>query len=341
MRRRLRRPPQTDRQARPVFFYGTMPQLPRARHVIRKMLSGKIALLLLLAACPGCATPPVVPHQTHTEIAYCAGAPDDPLRRLDISTPGMAGPPKPVAVLIHGGAWAFGDKAGSDFAEPKTRWFLNRGCVVVRLNYRLSPAVRHPAHITDVAEGLAWIRAHAAAYGGDPDKLILLGHSAGAHLAALAAVDHDRLQQAHVPPASIRAAILLDGAGYDIPRQIEAAGPWLSARYHDAFSRDVNVQREASPALKISANRRYPPCLIFHIRSRADSKIQAEALADALANAGSPARVITAEPGETHLSLNREFGSENDRETRILEAELTRLGLITPPPGAPAHPTPP
>ncbi len=261
------------------------------------------------------------------------GVTHHPLQTLDITAPaGAKATGRPIAFLIHGGAWAFGDK-GAAFAQPKTDWFLRRGFVVVSANYRLSPQVKHPAHITDIARALAWVRAHAGEFGGDPDKIVLLGHSAGAHLAALATVDHDRLSAAGVPAESLKGVILLDGAGYDIPYQMSEAGPWLRRRYREAFGPSASTQRDASPALRVKAGRSYPPFLIFHTPSREDAKHQSEALADALRQAGGSAVVIAAQRGESHLSINREFGEETDPETLRAESELRSWGLLrdTPP----------
>lgn len=293
---------------------------------IRVLLS-----LGLLAAISGCRAAESTAGTRHADIPYATGADADPLRRLDITTPATTGTGRTVYVLIHGGGWRTGDKSGHGFGEPKTSWFASHDGVVVSINYRLSPAVTHPAHIDDVTRALAWVRAHAGDYGGDPDKLVLLGHSAGAHLAALAATDHDRLRLAGVPPETLRAVILLDGAGYDVPRQTRDAGPLLRSMYLGAFTKDEAVQRDASPTHKVRDDRRYPPFLIFHVPSRADSKRQADDLAAALNRAQSPALVIPAQPGESHMSLNRDFGNPDDPETRRVESELIRLGLMPAP----------
>lgn len=109
-------------------------------------------------------------------------------QRLDIYAPtGLdADAALPVIVFIHGGGWRAGDKAGYEFAG---RAFSARGFVTVVPNYRLSPAARFPAFVEDGADALRWVRANIAARGGDPERIILVGHSAGAHIAALLAMD--------------------------------------------------------------------------------------------------------------------------------------------------------
>lgn len=113
-------------------------------------------------------------------------------QRLDVYAPsglnGDAG--LPVIVFIHGGGWRAGDKAGYEFAG---RAFAARGFVTVVPNYRLSPAAHFPAFVEDGAAALRWVRANIAERGGDPDRIILVGHSAGAHIAALLAMDESWL----------------------------------------------------------------------------------------------------------------------------------------------------
>ena len=87
-------------------------------------------------------------------------------------------------VYVHGGGWKRGDKSR---VGEKVEFFTGRGWVFVSVNYRLLPEGAHPANVNDVARALAWVHDHATDYGGDPDRLFLMGHSAGAHLAALVA----------------------------------------------------------------------------------------------------------------------------------------------------------
>lgn len=109
-------------------------------------------------------------------------------QRLDIYAPTGLGADAalPVIVFIHGGGWRAGDKAGYEFAG---RAFAARGFVTVVPNYRLSPDVHFPDFVADGAAALRWVRTHIAARGGDPDRIVLVGHSAGAHIAALLAMD--------------------------------------------------------------------------------------------------------------------------------------------------------
>ncbi|MEO6092594.1 MAG: alpha/beta hydrolase [Novosphingobium sp.] len=97
--------------------------------------------------------------------------------------------PAPVLIHVHGGGWATGDK--DQQGKPLLHHMAGRGWVCFDATYRLGPADRGPAWIIDVLRLIAWVREHAAEYGGDPGRIAITGGSAGAHLAALAALAHD------------------------------------------------------------------------------------------------------------------------------------------------------
>ena len=127
----------------------------------------------------------------HLDVSYVDGPKAHPVRhRLDVYAP--AGAKKlPVLLFIHGGGWSFGHKSSPTLGmyEKTGETLASLGMIVVMANYRLSPWVQHPEHIKDVARAFAWTRKHIREHGGDPDAIILLGHSAGGHLASLLATD--------------------------------------------------------------------------------------------------------------------------------------------------------
>jgi arylformamidase len=244
-----------------------------------------------------------------------AGKESGPFRTLDLHAPEKKGStPRPVFLLIHGGGWRTGDKSNGNFAEPKTSWLVGSGHVVASVNYRLSPKVKHPAHVEDVCRAIAWVQKHVAKSGGDPGRIYLLGHSAGAHLAALAAVDVARLKAAGADPAGIRGVVLLDGAGYDIPRQypVLREGSLMQRMYRDAFTDDPAKQRDASPAHRITS--KPPPFLILHVTNRRDSPRQSRFLAEALRAKGGIAEVVPV-PGKNHGTINADCGKPDDPVT--------------------------
>src|SRR5580704_10634386 len=121
---------------------------------------------------------------------------DDALQRLDVYAP-RGVDHAPVVIFVHGGEWTRHDKAEVSY---KPKFFNDHGVVFVSTNYRLSPAVAHPAHVSDVASAIRWVHDHAAEFGGDPHKLVVMGHSAGCHLVTLVALDPRYLAKAGLRP---------------------------------------------------------------------------------------------------------------------------------------------
>lgn len=275
----------------------------------------KSLILVLLTACS-------LQAKVLRDLAYVTG--EDELQTLDIYLPDQknkAG--APVLIGIHGGAWAFGDKSNAGFVQPKAAWFNSQGFLFVSINYRLSPKVTHPQHIIDVCKAVAWIEDNIAKHGGDPKQLYLLGHSAGAHLAALAAVDESRLKKAGADPKSIRGVILLDGAAYHVPDQL--ATTWRKNNlYTKAFTLDEETQRDASPTLKVAAMKGTPPpFLILHVASRKESKAQSAGLAKALQAKGGKVQVAGIE-GKSHGTINRDLGKPGDATTKAVAGFLKK-----------------
>ncbi len=149
-------------------------------------------------------------------LAYYEGPGADSVRhRLDLYYPKDV-KNYPVVVLVHGGAWIMGDNRCCGLYSAVGEFLASRGIGAVLPNYRLSPAVKHPAHVQDVARALAWTRANIAAYGGRPDQIFLAGHSAGGHLVALLATDESYLKAEGLRTTDIKGVIALSGV-YRIP----------------------------------------------------------------------------------------------------------------------------
>lgn len=111
----------------------------------------------------------------------------DPRQRLDIYVPKAASDrPRPIIIFFYGGSWNSGTKSGYSFVG---RALASRGFVVAIPDYRLVPQVRYPAFLEDNAAAVRWVRGHAREFGGDADRLVLAGHSAGAYNAAMLALD--------------------------------------------------------------------------------------------------------------------------------------------------------
>ncbi len=147
--------------------------------------------------------------QAAASVAYGEG----PRRGLDVYTPADADGPAPVIVFFYGGAWSEGAKADYQFAGHA---FASRGFVTVVPDYRVYPEVRFPGFVEDAAEALKWTEENIARYGGDPDRLVLVGHSAGAHIAMLAALDPSYAAATGFDRSAIRGVAGLAGPyGFD------------------------------------------------------------------------------------------------------------------------------
>lgn len=243
----------------------------------------------------------------------------DPKQRLDLVKPtGVA--KAPVLLFVHGGGWSIGDKAHA--AGGKAKWANGKGWAFASANYRLVPQATVEQQAADVASAIAWLRANAAREGLDPDRIVLMGHSAGAHLAALVGTDPQYLKVAGVPMGAIKGVVLLDGAGYDIAQQVAAPRNPVKSRYDAAFGADPERQAALSPTRHAAAPN-VARWLILPIERRQDSQAQSKGLADALTKAGASATVV-AVPGESHGSLNKGLGEAGDFATEQVEGFLAR-----------------
>lgn len=248
----------------------------------------RTALLLAVAALVvACATAWAAATVTR-DVRYSTAP--TPLKRLDVHVPATPGRAlRPVVMLVHGGAWVAGDKRS--FEREKVRALTDAGFVVVNVDYRLSPRslrpgrLRHPAHAVDVAAAVGWVHRRIRPYGGDPGRIALLGHSAGAHLVSLLGTDRGFLRRAGVPAASLRAVVSLDTDVYDIPRQMRTAGGRLLLQYQIPFGTAAEERRDprwraASPQTHADAGD--APQLVVTQSESAERRAGAERFAVAL-----------------------------------------------------------
>ncbi len=290
-------------------------------------LTGLLILAILSLSLPACrlsqaATPTAilpVPMAVTLDIPYAEVEGVDPnLLSLDVYSPAPASD-CPVMVMIHGGGWRQGDKANADVAALKSQYFVAQGYVFVSVNYRLSPEVVHPVHVQDVAASLDWVYRNIWSYGGDPERIFIMGHSAGAHLAALVATDEQYLEANGLDLSILKGVVLLDGAGYDIPYMTDNDSVILRALYEGAFGTDPAVWEDASPVTHVEAGKNIPPFLLFYAGNREDSRVNSQKLADLLTEAGVQAWVVSA-PDKNHGTINGDIGKAGDWVTeRIME----------------------
>ena len=225
------------------------------------------------------------------DIAYVDGAGAHPRKhRLDLYLPASTG--FTTVVFVHGGNWTEGDKslhvAGADIYGNIGRFFAANGHAVAVVNYRLIPEVSWQAQPADIARAVKWVHAHIAEHGGNPSSIVLMGHSAGAQLASLVAVDPRWLEDAGVPARAIRSVVAISGAGYDIAdeetyQRFGHSKEWFARRFHTIDS--AGWDRDASPVNFLDAGD--PPFLLMYATGEpAGIRRQADVMRAALARAG-------------------------------------------------------
>lgn len=211
---------------------------------------------------------------------------EDRLQKLDVysavSKGGDNSSSSPVVIWVHGGGWRNGDKDNRSGSQLCQTW-AKEGITMVNLNYRLSPTVVHPAHIQDVAAGVAWVHKNIDRYGGDPKRIFLLGHSAGAHLVALVATAPEFLQAHQLEPKDVLAGVMaIDTASYDLNT---THTPAVRKMISDAFGSDPITLSQASPLLQAKKNpQQCPPFMIAAVKQRAEAVEESKALAQVLPN---------------------------------------------------------
>jgi acetyl esterase/lipase len=237
----------------------------------------------------------------------------DPRQRLDVFSPKRADH-LPIVVFFYGGSWTSGRKANYAFVGAA---LASRGFVTVIPDYRLYPQVRFPAFIDDGAKAVAWVQAHATEFGGDPKRIVLMGHSAGAHTAALLALNDDYLERAGADPRAIVGLVGLSGPyalvpDTDILHAIFASpyGPedWQPVRFASSHA---------------------PPTLLLH--GMADKEVyvmHTEKMRDALLSRG--AQVEThLYPGRGHADTIASFALVARFRTPSLDQTVNFLRRVT------------
>lgn len=162
----------------------------------------------------------------------------DERQALDVFAPAETGPPRPVFVYVHGGGYVGGHKRVSEFFHDNIMlWAARNGMVGVNATYRLAPAHPWPAGAEDVAAAVRWVRANIASHGGDPDRVFLTGHSAGATHVATYAV----MPQFHDADGAGLAGVILLSGNYDLTIARHAGS------YVQYFGEDRSKYAERSP----------------------------------------------------------------------------------------------
>jgi arylformamidase len=266
--------------------------------------------------------PSVAPAQTaprvQRDVAYAE--PRNERRLLDVYAP-PSGSSRPVVVWVHGGGWMRGSK---NEVAHKPAAFVEKGFVFVPVNYRFIPDVTMDTIVRDVAKSVGWVHANISRHGGDPKRIFLMGHSAGAQLVALLCADSRYMEAESVPRTSIKGCVSVDGDTYDVPLEVATATarrkslkqPSPKMGHPEKFG-NLKQQRELSAVNHVAPNRGIPPFLLIHVADHTDTTAQAHRLWEALEQAGVPAKLFGAE-GTDHVKLDRDLGTAGDPATKVL-----------------------
>lgn len=242
---------------------------------------------------------------------------------LDVYAP-LKGKGHPVAFWIHGGGWQAGNKT-EVHAKPKA--FVDRGFVFVSAGYRLLPEATIGQMAEDLAKALRWVREHAGEYGGDPDTIFVMGHSAGAQLAALLCTDPRYLKAEGLSMSMLKGCVPVDGDTYDVPTQIATVTAKTAEIYRRKFG-DEASQKNLSPVTHVASGKGIPPFLILHVAGHPETGGQSRRLAQSLRDAGVSVRVVAAE-GKDHSTINSGLGTPDDAPSTAL-FEFVNAAIKTP-----------
>lgn len=258
-------------------------------------------------------------QQIKRDISYAGQT--DARRSLDVYSP--AGAKKlPVVFWIHGGGWQAGDKSD---VKTKPQWFMDQGFVFVSVNYRLLPDVDMGTLIRDVAQSFRWVQDYISEYGGDPQRVLVGGHSAGAQLAAIICTDDRYLKEQGVSFNVLKGCLPVDGDTYDVPAIIEVAQtrwrvhglPPAKFGHWEKFGSDTAKHRDFSAVNHVAKDKGIPPFLILHVSGHPDVSAQAARLGAVLKQADVPVRVFGAKDTH-HVKLNDDLGLPDDPATKAL-----------------------
>jgi arylformamidase len=269
---------------------------------------------------------PVAGFTQYSDINYTTGLPQSQLN-LNVYVPKGGQAKKPVMIYVHGGSWRTGDKKNTGF---KDEFFTNNDYIFISINYRLSPdpinlsdgnRILFPDHPTDVAKAIKWVFQNIGSYGGDINKVSLIGHSSGAHLVSLIATDQSYLNKEGLQLNQIRCVCSLDAGGYDIPyylNKYESPNSSQWNNYVNAFGSNQNDWAKASPINHLAPNKGIPAFMLVHQGNTQRIELATQ-FGNALAKNEISKTLLNASPLD-HEGINGVLGSANQQAQKYNDA---------------------
>lgn len=241
------------------------------------------------------------------DIRYSEEAAKDP-RNLSLDIYPTSQVNAPVVIFVHGGGWRRGNKSNVD---TKPSAFNQRGFVFISINYRLIPEVDIAEQVGDVAAAIAWVKNNITQYGGDPNRIFLMGHSAGAHLASLVGTDSSYLESEGMTLSDIHGVISLDTQAYDINLLLDNAPERTKRIYSTAFTNDLQMWTRFSPITYVTFGESIPPFFLVFSGKTPGRRELTEHFAQALEAAGISSNIQPA-PEKNHGQVNEDFGAPSE-----------------------------
>jgi acetyl esterase/lipase len=241
----------------------------------------------------------------------------DPAQKLEMFVPQGAKGMLPIVVFVHGGGWSSGDPHDYRFIA---RTLCAQGYAVVLAGYRLYPQARYPAMLEDGASALRWVHDNAAKLGGDPSRMALMGHSAGAYNVVMLSLDPQWLKVVGLDTGAIRGTVSLAGPfdflPFDTPATIHSFGDAPDP----SMTQPVNFARKDAPPLLL-------------VTGDSDTRVKprnSKALARRMTEAGTPTEPVLLD-GVSHEGIIMMFARPFARDKRGLDAVLPFLAKVTAP----------
>ena len=252
-------------------------------------------------------------------VEYAYGS--DALQKLDFYKAKNVSGSAPLLIFVHGGGWKRGDKRNATGSDKVTH-YTELGYHMASINYRLVPAATVEQQGADVAAAIAYLLKNREKLGIKASRIVLMGHSAGAHLSALVGSDPQYLRGAGLDLDALSGVIPIDGAAYDVPAQMTDGAKMMKDTYVQAFGTKPERQKALSP-FHHAAGPNAASFLILHV-DREDGKRQSEALEKALRKAGTKTQLNAFEGKglKGHADINRKLGDPAYPATPVVDAWL-------------------
>ena len=232
----------------------------------------------------------IIPKDQVSELMASAVAyGSDPLQTLYVFKPKQAEPNLPIVIFVHGGSWQEGNAVDYGFVG---RAFAANGFVTFVVGYRKHPQHSYPAFVQDVASSVKWVNSHAAQFGGDAEKIFLVGHSAGAYDIALAVLDQRYFEEAGISDKHIKGVATLAGPFDFLPLDSDITREVFGKIGDLEKTQPINFVRKDAP-----------PFLILH--GTADTTVypkNAKSLYKHLIDVGASAK-LTEYQGVSHVGI--------------------------------------